>query len=136
MRREGRGEGGPGGGAAVLRGRRADGGAVRHILAEGDCRAAALQRGGAVDGGRKGSPLLRPGLSQEIWDGIEDMAGSLFLAAFFAGAGDEEADRRCTRLLRIFTAYWQVLRGTYEPPSIFPDLTVGQLLEEFPQLGR
>ena len=67
--------------------------------------------------GKAALPLLDPGL-------------------LFAGAGDEEADRRCTRLLRIFTAYWQVLRGTYEPPSIFPDLTVGQLLEEFPQLGR
>ena len=76
-----------------------------------------------------------PDTPWELRNGIEHLASSLFpAAAFFAWAADGEMDRRNTRLLKAFAAHWRALRGTYEPPSIFPGLTARQLLEEFPQL--
>ncbi len=88
----------------------------------------------AVHGGEI-SLAYAPGFSGKKQEILSDMLTGLFLvSAFFAGAGEPDADRHGTRLLRCFTARWQAMQGVYEAPSCFPQLSVEQLQREFPQL--
>ncbi len=76
-----------------------------------------------------------PDFPPEKQAGLEKLLTSLLpVGSFFAGAKQDAADRRNTRLLTYFVHNWKRMRGTYATPSDFPGMSVKRLQQIFPPL--